>query len=839
MPDLLPIDPKIPEILAALEARGAAVLQAPPGAGKTTRVPLAIAAHPAMAGRKVVVLEPRRLAARLAAGHMATVLGEAPGERVGYRVRLDRKVGPKTQVELVTDGLFLRQLQEDPELTGVGCLLFDEVHERGLESDLALALALEARAALRPDLWLLAMSATLEAEPWCALLGDAPLIAASGRQHPIDLRWRPPGPGERLERSVQRVVAEALRTDPGSLLVFLPGQAEIRRAQQAIEAASLPPDCDLAPLYGDLGRGAQAAALRPAPDGRRKIVLATAIAETSLTIEGIAVVIDGGLARQPRYDPRSGMTRLETLPVSRATATQRAGRAGRLGPGICYRLWEEAEHRARPAQPTPEILCGDPVPLALELALWGGGEDLAFLDPPPTSLLQPARDLLRALGALDEAGRVTPHGRELGRLGLHPRLAQMVLAGARLGEGRSACRLAALLSGRDLLRGTLRSDLRQQMSLLEDSKAGAAGLDRAAVREAQAVARQLDGQLGSILGRERRRGEGASLGQLLALAYPDRLAKRQAQEAERTRYRLANGRPAEIASDDPLALEPWLAVADLGGGTPQGLARIRRAAPIAVSEIEALFEARIGWQRRVAWDPAAKVVVAREERRLGALALATRPLAAPAPEELLLALAEGLRRAGTTALPWTSASRALQARLAFAAKHSGGDWPAVDDASLIADPAAWLGGQLWGLSKLSELQSLDLGQALLGLLTPHQRQALQRAAPARLSVPSGRDVPIDYASDPPVVSVKLQEMFGTKETPRIGEGKVALRIELLSPAGRPVAVSGDLAHFWAETYRQVRGEMRGRYPKHPWPEDPLQAVATARLQKHSGQPRKA
>ncbi len=800
------------------------MLQAPPGAGKTTRVPLAVAAHPRMAGWKVLVLEPRRLAARLAAGHMAAERGERLGEHVGYRVRLDRKIGPKTRVELVTDGLFLRQLQEDPELAGVGCLIFDEVHERGLESDLALALALEARAAFRPDLWLIAMSATLEAEPWVALLGDVPLITSSGRSHPVELRWRPPPRGERLERSVARVVKEVLREESGSLLVFLPGQAEIRRAAQAIEKAGLPEGTSLAPLYGDLSRAAQTAAITPAAPGRRKVVLASAIAETSLTIEGIRVVVDSGLARLPRYDPRSGMARLETLPASKATATQRSGRAGRLEPGICYRLWDEAEHRARAAQPLPEILAGDPLPLALDLALWGAGQGdgLAFLDPPPATLIEPARRLLRDLGALDSDGAPTAHGRAIGRLGLHPRLGHMVLSAADLGLARDACRLAALLSGRGLLRGEDGRDLRQHLEALLQPKAAGASLDRGALHEAQALARQLEGQL-----RVAREGGGdlGAVGRLLALAYPDRLAKRLDQERERTRYRMANGRQAELPSEDPLALEPWLAIADLGGGV---VPRIFRAAPIALSEIEALFEDRVSWQRRVAWDPRTKGVLARQERRLDALVLEERPLRDPAAAEVAAALAEGIRRLGVGALPWTAETRARQARIAFAGRLQPGLWPAVDDKSLLADPLSWLGDQLMGRAKASELQDLDLAAGLFLLLDHRQRRALDRFAPQHLAAASGRSVAIDYASDPPVVSVKLQEMFGTTSLPSVADGQVPLRAELLSPAGRPLAVTGDLARFWQEGYPQVRAEMRGRYPRHPWPEDPLAAPATAR-----------
>ncbi len=771
-----------------------------------------------MQGRKVLVLEPRRLAARLAAGHMAGQLGESVGQQVGYRVRLDRKIGPETRVELVTDGLFLRQLQEDPELSGVGCVIFDEVHERGLESDLALALTLEARAALRPDLWVLAMSATLEAEPWVRLLGGAPLIESQGRSYPVEILWRPPEARERLEASLVRATREALKEQSGSLLVFLPGQGEIRRAAQALEKAKLPADVTLAPLYGDLSQAAQAAALRPALAGQRKLVLATAIAETSLTIEGISVVIDLGLARGPRYDPRSGMTRLETLPASQATATQRAGRAGRLGPGVCYRLWEQAEHRARAKQPVPEILVGDPLPLALELALWGAGEggDLPFLDPPPPALMGPARDLLATMGALSQDGTPTPHGRGLGGLGLHPRLGHMVLAAKQQGLAAEASAVAAILSGRGLFRGAAQSNLRHHFEAYVEPKTAGPQLDRGALREAAMIARQLARQ---IKAPTRDALAVTTLGSLLALAYPDRIAKRQEQEPDRTRYRLANGRPAQIPSDDPLALEPWLAVADLGGGAPP---RIQRAAVITQEEIEALYPDRVAWHRRVAWDHKSRSVQAREERRFEALSLALRPLADPDPEELARGLAEGIKRTGVGALPFTAAVRALQARMVFAAHWSGDQsWPASDDVTLLADPFAWLGTRLWGLSKLAELEDLDLGSALLDLLSPDQRRALDRLAPKALALTGGRSAPVDYAQDPPIASARLQHLFGILEIPRVAGGKLPVRMALLSPADRPVAVTGDLAHFWAEVYPDVRAELRGRYRKHAWPEDPL------------------
>ncbi len=815
MPPPLPIDPLLPAVVATLADAPSLVLQAPPGAGKTTRVPLALAAAPWMAGRKVLVLEPRRLPARLAARHMAASLGEAVGEQVGYRVRLDSKVGPKTRVELVTDGIFLRRLQGDPGLQDIGCVVFDEFHERGVESDLALALALEAQA-LNPALRLLVMSATLDAAPIARLLGAAPILTSEGRAFPVEIRWADRAPLGRIEDTVSETVLRALREETGSILVFLPGQGEIRRVAERLDAR-LPPGCELAPLYGDLDSRAQDAALQPAPPGRRKVVLATSIAETSLTIEGIRVVVDSGLARVPRYDPRSGMTRLETLRASQATATQRAGRAGRLESGICYRLWTEADQRARSPHPTPEILASDPAPLALELALWGAGEgrDLAFLDPPPAGPLAQARALLADLGALDAAGQPTPHGRAMASLGLHPRLAHMILAARAEGQGRLACGLAALLAGRDLLRGTRDCDLRLRVDLLFRAGRDDPRADRGALFEARALVKQWS-QSAAVPRDEA--VDSALAGEVLALAYPDRLAQARGALGH---FRLANGRGAVVAAEDALAAAPWLAIAALDGDSER--ARVFLAAPLTQAALETRFTERIVEERLVAWDARAEAVQLLRRRKLGALVLEEKRDGAADPAAVAAALAEGIRQLGHAALPWTPAARSLQARVALLRRLWPESWPDLSDESLLADPLAWLGAALQGLTRRTQLARLDLGEALREQLTWQQRRDLDRLAPTHLAVPSGRQVEIDYGGEAPVLAVKLQELFGQRSTPAVADGRVPVVIHLLSPAGRPVQVTQDLAGFWQGSYAAVRAELRGRYPKHPWPEDPLTA----------------
>ena len=823
----LPIEPLIPRVLQELEQRGTLVLQAPPGAGKTTRVPLALADAPFLAGKSIIVLEPRRLAARMAARYMAASLNEAVGDTVGYRVRLDSRVGPRTRVALVTDGLFLRRLQDDPALAGVGCVVFDEFHERGLEGDLALALTLESRAALNPELRLVVMSATLDAEPVATLLGGAPIVTSEGRAHPVETRYLSrPLPGH-IEAGVAQAIASALEQEEGSILAFLPGGREIRRVAAHLADADLGPAVIVAPLYGDLASREQDAAVVPAPPGQRKVVLATAIAETSLTIEGIRIVIDSGLARVPRYDPRSGMTRLETVRASQATADQRRGRAGRLGPGVCIRLWTEPDQRARARHPAPEMLTADLTPLALELSVWGAGEgrDLAFLDPPPGGAMAQARELLTQLGALDSQGRPTAHGRAMARLGLHPRLAHMILAAGSRGLGRLACETAAILSERDLFRGATNerdADLRARVALLRGERAESAdgNVDRTALNQARALAKQwmrlANAERGSSVADLNR------LGEIVALAYPDRIA--QARGDAVGQFRLTSGRSAFLPPTDALAAVPFLAVAALDGDARS--ARIFLAAPIDRAAIEELYSERFEEAEDIGWDPRSEAVVATRQRRLGALVLDRKPIAAPDPQALAGAMADGIRQLGLTALPWTAGARAIQARIGFLRRLDPDRWPDVSDAALAAEPLGWLGAHLDGITRRTHLTRLDVAAALLEKLDWKQRRELDRLAPTHMEVPTGRSVAIDYSGESPVLAVKLQEMFGARTTPTVADGRVPILIHLLSPAGRPVQVTQDLEGFWRNGYAAVRAELRGRYPKHPWPDDPLTAPPT-------------
>lgn len=809
----LPIDTALPPLRAALAERGRAVLQAPPGAGKTTRVPLALLDQPWLGGGRIIMLEPRRIAARAAAGHMASLLGEKVGDTVGYRIRMDRKVGPNTRIEVVTEGILTRMLQDDPALEGVGAVIFDEFHERSLNADLGLALALET-AVLRDDLRLLVMSATLDGGPVARLLGDAPIVSSEGRAYPVETHHRPPRPGETIEDAVARAVRDALAEETGSLLVFLPGAREIRRVQAKL--SGLGDGVTVAPLYGDLPAAAQDQAIRPAPAGTRKVVLATNIAETSLTIEGVRVVIDSGLARAPRFDPRTGMSRLETVTIARAAADQRRGRAGRTEPGMCWRLWAKAGEGAMAPFDLPEILVADLAPLALELALWGGG-DLAWLDPPPAAALAQARALLTDLGAIDADGRPTAHGKAMARLPLHPRLAHMVLRAKAEGVGGAAAELAAILEGR---RPSSETDLRASIEMLHRDRGDPAV---ARLREA---ARDIARRFGLGPG-----GGSGDAGALLALAYPDRVAKRR--PGGRGSFLLANGRGAALRDSDPLAGADYLAVAETDDAGRE--ARILAAAPLDEATLEAVLGDRIAWVETVAWDAAEQAVAARRQRRLGALVLADAALPNPDPAAVTAALLEGVRRLGLDALPWRSGAVALRQRVGFARALEGESWPDWSDAALMETLEQWLGPHLSGMRRRSDLDRLDLGQILSTALGWEQQRALDALAPATIPIPSGRRAAIDYA-DPaqPVLAVKLQEMFGQAETPRVGNGRVPVAIHLLSPAGRPLQVTRDLAGFWAGSYAEVRKDMRGRYPRHPWPDDPLAAPATARAKPRGG-----
>ncbi|HLY54400.1 MAG TPA: ATP-dependent helicase HrpB [Stellaceae bacterium] len=807
----LPIAAALPSLLAALEARPNVVLQAPPGAGKTTVVPLALLDAPFLAGRKVVMLEPRRIAARLAARFMASSLGEAPGATVGYRVRGESRVGPRTRIEIVTDGVFTRLIQDDPELGGIGAVLFDEFHERRIESDLGLALALDAQAGLRPDLRLLVMSATLDAGPAAALMGGAPVVTAEGRAFPVDRRYRPAAPGK-LPESVVTTIEEALG-DPGDILVFLPGAREIRQVSRALEGR-LPPDVDVLPLAGDLDRRAQDRALAPAPPGRRKIVLSTSIAETSVTIDGVRQVVDAGLARFARYDPRTGLTRLVTAPVTQAAAEQRAGRAGRQAPGIVWRLWAQAAQAGLEPYPAPEIMLADLAPLALELAAWGIADParLRFLTPPPDAALAAARTLLQELGALDAGGRITGHGREMARLGVPPRLAHMIVAASRDGRGALACAVAAVLVEREDA-GLGGTDIRTPLEAL------AAG-DRRLQRTAEA-ARRLARQAGLTFGGFRP----ADAGAVLALAYPDRVARRRGAAG---RYLMSGGQGAALDPADPLAAEEALVVADLEAKPPDG--RIRLAAPLVPAEIEAILPDRITEEVAVWYDPARRAVLARRQRRLGALVLAETAIT-PDTAAVRQALIGAIRASGRP--PWNEAAERLRARIAFLRARDGGEstLPDLSDEALLVSLEDWLGPALDGQRSLDTLDRLDMAGLILDRLGWDQRRGLDERAPTHWTVPSGQRHPIDYGGEAPVLRVRLQEMFGTAETPAIDRGRARLVLHLLSPAHRPIQVTDDLGRFWAGSYKAVRADLRGRYPKHPWPEDPLAAEPTTRAKR--------
>jgi len=810
--DSLPVDEALPRLKAALEARNAAVLVAPPGAGKTTRVPLALLDASWLAGRKIVMQEPRRLAARAAARRMAASLGEQVGETVGYRVRLDTKVGPRTRIEVVTDGLFLRMLQDDPALENIGCVIFDELHERGLETDLSFALVREAQTALREDLRVIAMSATLDPGPVTDRLGGAPLIESAGRMFPVETRYLDRESAGRLDDATAAAIRAALKEQSGSALVFLPGVGEIRRVQERLQGVGA--DVDIAPLYGDLSAADQDRAIGPSPPGRRKVVLSTSIAETSLTIEGVRIVIDSGQMRLPRFSPRSGMTRLETVKVSQASADQRRGRAGRLEPGVCYRLWTEEAQRGLLPFTAPEILDADLAPLALELAAWGVGDaaTLPWLTPPPAASLATARALLLDLGAIDDQGVITPHGRAMSRIGQHPRLAHLVLKGRELGQGRVAALLAAILGERDFLRlppGQRDVDLRHRVDIALSGKA-----PRAILEVARRLAKGTD-------------SDSSATGALLALAYPDRIGRRRAGTSGR--YLLSGGQGASLPEGDPMGNEEFVVVADLDG-TAQN-ARIFLAAPITAGEIEDLYASRIVDEDVLSWSAREGVVLARRRRRLGALLLEDKPLAKPDPEALRAAMLDGVRQMGLTALPWSSDLQAWRHRVGFM-RALDDSWPDLSDAALLASLGEWLGPFLDGATRRDHLQRVDLSAALRTLVPWEQARRLDSLVPTHIEVPSGSRIPLDYANPmEPTLSVRLQEMFGATETPRIAGGKVAVTIHLLSPARRPVQVTRDLASFWKNGYRDVKSELKGRYPKHYWPDDPLVAEPTARVRR--------
>jgi ATP-dependent helicase HrpB len=828
----LPIQSVLPDIRTALADASGLVLQAPPGAGKTTGVPLALLDQPWLAGMRIVMLEPRRLAARAAAARMAETLGEPVGRTVGYRIRFEAKVSNDTRIEVVTEGILTRMLQDDPGLTGVGLVIFDEFHERSLNADLGLALCLECQGALRDDLKILVMSATLDGAPVARLMGDVPVVTSEGRAFPVETRFLARPDPRRFADGVTGAVVQALRDEAdGDVLVFLPGAGEIRRVEAQLAEHPATRGVTIAPLYGDLPAEAQDRAIRRGGPGR-KVVLATAIAETSLTIDGVRVVVDGGQMRQPRFDPTSGMTRLVTLPVSRASADQRRGRAGRTAPGVCYRLWSEAEDRALQAFTAPEITEADLAPLALDLAQWGinDANSLAWLDAPPAAALAQARELLTELGAIDGDGRLTAHGRAMNRLAMHPRLAHMVLKARALSAGGLACDLAALLAERDVLkaeRGFRDADVRLRLDALRtgdgfDRRHGLS-IDRGALSRVRQAAKEWRRRIGLKPGEED--GDGRDAGIVLAFAYPDRIARRR--PGGEPRYALSGGRGALFSDPEPLAAEEWLVAAELDGDRRE--ARIFLAAPLTKADVEDHFAESIRVEEAVAWDRRDEVVQARRQRRLFNLVLDEQKLEGAAPDALAAAMAQGVRDMGLACLPWTDELMKWRQRVGFLRAHDpDGGWPDLSDQALLDGLEEWLAPYLGGITRRAHLTRLDLSQALRNLVPWEQSRRLDELVPTHVTVPSGSRVPIDYSGETPVLAVRLQEMFGCADTPRIVNGKVPLLLHLLSPARRPVQVTRDLASFWANAYHAVKADLKGQYPKHWWPDDPMQAEPTAR-----------
>ena len=822
----LPIDDILPAVAAALADHAAAVVLAAPGAGKTTRIPLALLDAAWLGGKTILMLEPRRLAARMAATHMAATLGEKPGGTVGYRVRLESKISARTRIEVVTEGILTRRLQTDTELKGVGLLIFDEFHERSLDADLGLALALDVQRALRPDLKILVMSATLDDQAVAALLGNAPVIASEHRPFPVETRYLAKPAGDNLPREMAALIRRALDEETGGILAFLPGEGEIRRTAALLADGDLTADVVIAPLFGALSAEEQQRAVDPPQPGIRKIVLATTIAETSLTIEGVRVVADCGYKRVPRFDVRRGMTQLITVRVSRAAAEQRRGRAGRLAPGVCYRLWTAPEDRGLAAFDEPEMLQADLAPLVLDLAAWGviDPAGLAWLTPPPAGAFAQALDLLKRLEAVDGAGRITAEGKAMAALPLHPRLGHLVDRGRELGLSALACDIAALLAERDVLVGARDPDLRPRLEVVIGRRGGVP-INHAALARVTAAARQIRGLIRGLI----REGDAdarstQSAGVLVALAYPDRIAQRRGGG----RFRLSGGGGALVDAADPLAAEDFLAVGDLDGAGRD--ARIYLAAPVTRAEIEDAFAADIVETDDIAWDAREQIVQVRRQRRLGALVLEERPFAKAEPAAVQAAMIAGIREMGLAALPWTEAARGLQSRTAvLRAAFPEEPWPDLSDAVLAGTIEDWLGPALDGMTRRSHLATLDIYGALSGGWSWELQQKLDRLAPTHLAVPSGSSIALDYAADGgPALHVKLQEVFGLRDTPSIAGGRVPVTLHLLSPARRPLAVTRDLTSFWNNVYPAVRGEMRGRYPRHIWPENPLAATPTRR-----------
>jgi ATP-dependent helicase HrpB len=838
----LPIDEIIPSLRAAMTARTVAVLEAPPGAGKTTRVPLALMAEPWLGGAKVVMLEPRRLAARAAASFMASILGEEVGQTVGYRVRGETRISTRTRIEVVTEGVLARMLSSDAALEDIGLVIFDEFHERSLHADLGLALVLETQRHLRDELRVLVMSATLDGVAVSALLADeggpAPVLRSEGRMFPIETHYRAPRRDERIEATTARVVREAIDATEGDVLVFLPGAGEQRRVAERLSGEGMS-GVRVHTLHGSMPLAEQDAALAPAPPGVRKVVLSTSVAETSLTVAGVRVVIDCGLSRVPRYDSSAGLTRLHTVRVSRASADQRRGRAGRTAPGVSYRLWDQHEDHALMPSTRPEIVDADLSSLALELADAGISDPttLRWLDVPRAGPFAQARGLLAQLGALDDAGRITPHGRRMAALPLQPRLAHLAIVAAERGALPLGAAIAALLEERDIVRHDglpPQSDMRLRTELLRRDGAQAVvgvAVDRDGVRRVRQTADDLARRTaGGGLGRAPSRAswDDADTGSLLALAYPDRVAQRRS--GAEPRYVLRNGSGAVLAKHDALHDAPYLAIADLEGTSPE--ARIVRAAPITLDELREDFGEQFERVQLVEWDERSKAVRARKRTMLGAMVIEdvvwSDADATVVLQTVLDAIRAQLARGGIDVLPFSPAASRLRERMAFVHAHDE-SWPDVSVAALSASLEQWAGPYLDGVRTWGQLASVDWHDALQSLMPWPQRSALDRLAPTHLEVPSGSRIALDYGEPTaPVLAVKLQEVFGWTSTPMLLDGRVSLTLQLLSPAQRPVQVTRDLAGFWRSSYFEVRKELRGRYPRHPWPEDPLTAEATRR-----------
>ena len=812
----LPIDAVLADLTSTLARGSTAVLVAPPGAGTTTRVPLALLDADWVGRKKIIVLEPRRIAARAAAERMAQTLGERVGETVGYRVRFGSKVSRATRIEVVTEGIFTRQILDDPELSGVAAVLFDEFHERSLDADLGLALARDAQTGLREDLRILVMSATLDGARVAKLLGDCPVIASEGRAFPVDTRYLGRKPDVQIERQMADAIATALRADGGSVLAFLPGAAEIRRTQNFLAERVSDPNTEIVPLFGALDAGVQDRAISPPPKGQRKVVLATSIAETSLTIEGVRIVVDSGMARVPRYEPDIGLTRLETIRASRAAVDQRRGRAGRTEPGVCYRLWDEPQTASLEAYTRPEILSADLSSLVLDLAHWGAADPsaLAFLDPPPLPALTEARALLRELNALDEAGRITPEGNSLRALALPPRLARMIVDSYRLGSGDEAALIAAILTERGL--GGDSADLDARLdNFRRDRSQRAQSARQLAERWAKQVAAS---EPFDITDRS------LSTGLMLALAFPDRVARNRGNGS----FVLANGRGASIEQTSALAKSPYIAVAELTGTAANG--RILLAAPITQAEIEAQFTDHIQTADEITFDRAAMALRARRRKKLHAITLSEQTLPVSPSAETARVLADGLVAAGLERLPWSKPLKQWRDRVMFLRAASPEEWPDLSDNALAETRGDWLVPALFDKTSLSNFSAGDLSDALMNLLPWEMRARLDREAPTHFEAPTGTSLPIDYeAEQGPTIAVRLQELFGLNVHPSIAKGKIPLVLELLSPAHRPVQVTRDLPGFWRGSYAAVRSDLRGRYPRHPWPEDPASAPPTRRV----------